>query len=75
MLGESGQVEEGEFPDHDHLYCRLFWVYGQDWVVTAGQEEGLSQVWACMHADCSHSCAGEQEGSRRRRSPRLELSH
>ena len=20
------QVEEGEFPDHDHLYCRLFWV-------------------------------------------------
>ena len=22
------QVEEGEFPDHDHLYCRLFWVGG-----------------------------------------------
>ena len=20
------KVEEGEFPDHDHLYCRLFWV-------------------------------------------------
>ena len=40
------QVEEAWFPDtaHDDLYCRLFWVCGQDWAVTAGQEEGVTQV-------------------------------
>ena len=45
LLSITGQVEEGFFPDDDHLYCRLCWVCGQDWVVTAGQEEGVSQVW------------------------------
>ena len=44
LLSISGQVEEAFFPDHDDLYCRLFWVSGQDWVVTAGQEEGVTQV-------------------------------
>jgi len=51
LLSVTGQVEEGEFPDHDHLYCRLFWVYGQDWLLTAGQEEGLSQVSRCSAGD------------------------
>ena len=37
-------MEEADFPDYDSLYCRLFWVAGQDWTVTAGQEEGVSQV-------------------------------
>ena len=39
-------MEEAWFPDtaHDDLYCRLFWVCGQDWAVTAGQEEGVTQV-------------------------------
>ena len=44
LVSITGQVEEAWFPDHDDLYCRLFWVWGQDWVVTAGQEEGVSQV-------------------------------
>ena len=44
LLSITGQVEEGFFPCHDSLYCRLAWVQGQDWVVTAGQEEGVSQV-------------------------------
>ena len=44
LVSITGQVEEGDFPDYDSLYCRLFWVCGQDWTVTAGQEEGVSQV-------------------------------
>ena len=44
LVSVTGQVEEGDFPDFDSLYCRLFWVVGQDWSVTAGQEEGVSQV-------------------------------
>ena len=40
-----GSIDEGDFPGlSDSLYCRVCWVYGQDWSVTAGQEEGLSQV-------------------------------
>lgn len=33
---------------YDDLYCRLFWVWGQDWAVTAGQEEGVTQVLNCF---------------------------
>ena len=44
LVSITGQVESAWFPDHDDLYCRLFWVCGQDWVITAGQEEGVSQV-------------------------------
>ena len=44
LVSITGQVEEAWFPDHDDLYCRLFWVWGQDWAVTAGQEEGVTQV-------------------------------
>ena len=43
-----GSIDEGEFPGlNDSLYCRVCWVYGQDWSITAGQEEGLSQVSIC----------------------------
>ena len=48
LVSVTGQVEEAFFPDYDDLYCRLFWVYGQDWAVTAGQEEGVSQVWLLL---------------------------
>ena len=44
LLSITGQVEEGLFPEYDQLYCRVCWVSGQDWVVTDGQEEGVSQV-------------------------------
>ena len=44
LVSITGQVEYGCFPDYDDLYCRVFWVCGQDWSVTAGQEEGVSQV-------------------------------
>jgi hypothetical protein len=40
-----GSIDEGDFLGvTDSLYCRVCWVYGQDWSVTAGQEEGISQV-------------------------------
>lgn len=42
----SGQIESGEFAAFDELYCKCNFVYGQDWVITSGSEEGLSQVTA-----------------------------
>ncbi|XP_067043867.1 B9 domain-containing protein 1-like [Acropora muricata] len=39
----SGQIESAKFPEFDDLYCKYCFVYGQDWVVTSGWEEGLSQ--------------------------------
>ena len=45
VLYYLGSVDEGYFPGlTETLYCRVCWVHGQDWSVTAGQEEGLSQV-------------------------------
>jgi hypothetical protein len=45
VLTSAGSIDEGDFPGvSESLYCRLCWVYGQDWSVTAGQEEGISQV-------------------------------
>ena len=44
LVSITGQVESGHFPESDSLYLRVFWVCGSDWEVTAGQEEGLSQV-------------------------------
>ena len=29
LVSVTGQVEEAWFPDHDDLYCRIFWVAGQ----------------------------------------------
>ena len=33
-----------QFPDFDDLYCKFSFVHGQDWVVTSGLEEGISQI-------------------------------
>ncbi|KAK3726946.1 hypothetical protein QZH41_014795, partial [Actinostola sp. cb2023] len=40
----SGQIESAQFPEYDDLYCKIGFVYGPDWVVTSGWEEGISQV-------------------------------
>ena len=45
LVSVSGQIVSGEFPPGmDDLYCKHCFVAGQDWAVTAGQEEGISQV-------------------------------
>ncbi|XP_064317497.1 B9 domain-containing protein 1 [Phalacrocorax carbo] len=44
LLAVSGQIESGQFPGFDDLYCKFCFVYGQDWVPTAGLEEGISQI-------------------------------
>ena len=45
LVSVSGQIVSGQFPPGmDDLYCKHCFVVGQDWAVTAGQEEGISQV-------------------------------
>ncbi|XP_038007154.1 B9 domain-containing protein 1 isoform X1 [Motacilla alba alba] len=44
LLAVSGEIESGEFPGFDDLYCKFSFVYGPDWVPTAGLEEGISQI-------------------------------
>ncbi|XP_053936676.1 B9 domain-containing protein 1 isoform X1 [Cuculus canorus] len=44
LLAARGQIESGQFPGFDDLYCKYCFVYGQDWVPTAGLEEGISQI-------------------------------
>ena len=44
LLLVSGQVESADFPDCEDLYCKISFVYGHDWVITAGSEEGLTQT-------------------------------
>uniref|UniRef100_A0A8C5TV37 B9 domain-containing protein 1 n=1 Tax=Malurus cyaneus samueli TaxID=2593467 RepID=A0A8C5TV37_9PASS len=44
LLAVTGEIESGEFPGFDDLYCKFSFVYGQDWVPTAGLEEGISQI-------------------------------
>eukprot|EP00117_Sycon_ciliatum_P030507 scpid71653/ scgid3011/ B9 domain-containing protein 1 len=44
LLMAVGQIESAELPDHDNLYCRYSFVYGQDWAVAAGLEEGIGQI-------------------------------
>lgn len=40
----AGQIETGDFPDFDDVYCKYCFVYGPDWTITAGLEEGMSQI-------------------------------
>ncbi|XP_070579758.1 B9 domain-containing protein 1-like [Ptychodera flava] len=41
----NGQIETGDFPGFDDdLYVKFNYVYGPDWVMTAGLEEGTSQT-------------------------------
>ena len=45
LVSVTGQIVSGDFPPGiDDLYCKHCFVAGQDWAVTAGQEEGISQV-------------------------------
>ena len=45
LISVTGQIVSGDFPpEMDDLYCKHCFVAGQDWAVTAGQEEGISQV-------------------------------
>ncbi|XP_074648203.1 B9 domain-containing protein 1-like [Tubulanus polymorphus] len=40
----SGQIESAEFPEFDDIWCRYCFVYGPDWVITSGLEEGMTQT-------------------------------
>ncbi|XP_066291098.1 B9 domain-containing protein 1-like [Branchiostoma lanceolatum] len=51
LLMVSGQIESAEFPEFDDIYCRYCWVYGQDWVITSGLEDGITQVTKKSHDD------------------------
>ncbi|XP_076810097.1 B9 domain-containing protein 1-like isoform X1 [Clavelina lepadiformis] len=44
LVMASGQIESAVFPDFEELYCKFSFVHGQDWVVTSGLEEGISQI-------------------------------
>ncbi|XP_072452953.1 B9 domain-containing protein 1 isoform X2 [Notamacropus eugenii] len=44
LIMVNGQVESGQFPEFNDLYCKYCFVYGQDWVPTSGLEEGISQI-------------------------------
>eukprot|EP00095_Tigriopus_kingsejongensis_P007574 snap_masked-scaffold369_size193746-processed-gene-0.23 protein:Tk07574 transcript:snap_masked-scaffold369_size193746-processed-gene-0.23-mRNA-1 annotation:"b9 domain-containing protein 1 isoform x1" len=44
LLSVTGQIASGEFPAMNDLYCKHCFVVGQDWAVTGGQEEGISQI-------------------------------
>ncbi|XP_062508693.1 B9 domain-containing protein 1-like [Corticium candelabrum] len=40
----TGQIETGKFAEFDDLYCKYSFVFGQDWVITTGLEEGITQI-------------------------------
>ncbi|ESO84147.1 hypothetical protein LOTGIDRAFT_184197 [Lottia gigantea] len=44
LLMVSGQIESAEFPEFDDVYCRYCFTHGQDWLITSGLEEGITQV-------------------------------
>ncbi|CAL8287524.1 unnamed protein product [Boreogadus saida] len=44
LLMINGQIEGGNFPEYDDLYCKYCFVYGHDWAPTSGLEEGISQI-------------------------------
>ncbi|XP_021940537.1 B9 domain-containing protein 1 [Zootermopsis nevadensis] len=44
MISASGQIESAVFHEFDDIYCKYCFVYGPDWVVTSGVEEGISQI-------------------------------
>ncbi|XP_071962262.1 B9 domain-containing protein 1-like [Antedon mediterranea] len=44
LLMLSGQIECADFPEFDNIYFKYNFVFGQDWVITSGLEEGVSQV-------------------------------
>ncbi|TRY69435.1 hypothetical protein TCAL_08080 [Tigriopus californicus] len=44
LLSVTGQIASADFPGMNDLYCKHCFVAGQDWAVTGGQEEGISQI-------------------------------
>lgn len=44
LLMLAGQIESAEFPEFDEIFCKYSFVYGQDWVITTGLEEGITQI-------------------------------
>ncbi|XP_075726003.1 B9 domain-containing protein 1 isoform X1 [Rhipicephalus microplus] len=44
MLSINGQIESAQFTGADNIYCKYCFVHGADWAVSAGVEEGISQV-------------------------------
>ncbi|XP_055338453.1 B9 domain-containing protein 1-like [Paramacrobiotus metropolitanus] len=44
LLAVKGQIEKIAYPDIPELFVRYQYVYGEDWVVTTGIEEGITQV-------------------------------
>ncbi|RWS17119.1 B9 domain-containing protein 1-like protein [Dinothrombium tinctorium] len=44
LLNVFGQIEKGHFPGMDNLYCKYALVYGDDWSLVSGLEEGVSQI-------------------------------
>ncbi|GAB1603771.1 B9 domain-containing protein 1-like [Argonauta hians] len=44
LLSVNGQIATGDFPEFNSLYCRHCFVYGDDWIITSGLEEGITQV-------------------------------
>jgi B9 domain-containing protein 1 len=44
LLNVTGEVSSGSFPGISNLYCKYCFVWGSDWGVVAGTEEGWSQT-------------------------------
>ncbi|XP_065222053.1 B9 domain-containing protein 1 [Planococcus citri] len=44
LISVTGQIETADFPDFDNIYCKYCFVYGPDWELISGTEEGISQV-------------------------------
>ncbi|XKL62909.1 hypothetical protein PGB90_002742 [Kerria lacca] len=44
LITVIGQIEMADFPDFDNIYCKYCFVYGSDWELISGIEEGISQV-------------------------------
>ncbi|XP_015904593.1 B9 domain-containing protein 1 [Parasteatoda tepidariorum] len=40
----TGQIETADFPEIDDIYCKHCYVYGSDWMVVYGIEEGITQI-------------------------------
>ncbi|TWW69632.1 B9 domain-containing protein 1 [Takifugu rubripes] len=54
LLSVNGQIQGANFPEFDHLYCKFCFVYGHDWVPTAGLEEGITQI-TCKGKQSPHT--------------------
>jgi len=44
LVSVVGQIEKGHFSNYDNMYCKYAFVYGPDWEIVTGIEEGISQI-------------------------------